>query len=758
MRSDSTVLPIARPTARQGGGGLAIDEISLWRDGERWFPVMGEYHFSRDVPARWEHELRKIKAGGVDTVATYLIWILHEEVRGERSWSGHLDVRRFVQVAAEVGLNVVMRIGPWAHGEARNGGFPDWLQALPVRHRTNDPAYLELVEEWYADVHRQLDGLYRTDAQPDAPIVAIQVDNELYDQPDHLATLRSLAERVGMRAPFWVATGWGGAQVPQDELISVYAGYSDGFWEESDVELPFFSQMHFIFSDVRDDLSVGADVRDAPETDGTDDHRYPFITCELGGGMTVAYHRRPHVDSADIGALALTKLGGRSAWQGYYVYHGTTQVSGRLSGTQESQDTAYPNDMPRKDYDFYAPLGSAGTIRPHYHLLRQQHLFIQEWGSELLELPAVFGDVEDAGIRSSVRVADGRGYVFINNHQPAAAALPPLDGVQLTLPGGDVFPAEPLHVPSGAFALWPVRQPYGDVAALSGTVQPITRIQTSEGLVVVFGATAGIPVELDIDAGGHEVSGARAYDTARGIRLTPEAELGASCVVTVGTTRLVFLDAASSAHAYAGEVAGTRVVALWDGGLTFSGDGLVLERWTATTELLTIPALAGADGADGQVGPFARTVLGEGVRTEALPVREVRAASGSPALRRGGTVNRFSAPLESEWADAAVFEIDVPALAGGAAEVLSLAWFGDVARAYVGDELVADQFWYGRTWELDLSVLALAGRPVRIEVLPWNGETDFFVDSRVRNQRVAGRAEIASAEHVRAPRETIALG
>lgn len=743
---------IAAPAiSRQGGAGLEIDATSLIRGGERWFPVMGEYHFSRDVPERWEHELRKMKAGGIDTVATYLIWILHEEIRGERSWTGHLDVRRFVETAGRVGMNVVMRIGPWAHGEARNGGFPDWLQALPLHHRTNDPGYLDLVEDWYADIERQLRGQFRSDDAPDAPIIAVQVDNELYDQPEHLATLRRLAESVGMTAPFWVATGWGGAQVPQDELISVYAGYSDGFWEESDVELPAFSRMHFIFSDVRDDLSVGADVRDAPETDGRDDHRYPFITCELGGGMAVAYHRRPHVDPADIGALALTKLGGRSAWQGYYVYHGTTQVNGRLSGMQESQATAYPNDLPLKDYDFFAPIGAAGTLRPHYHLLRTQHLFLQEWGAELLELPAVFTDIEDAGVRSAVRVADGRGYVFVNNHQPAAAALAALSDVQLTLPDGSVFPSSPIDLPAGAAAFWPIAQPYGDVAALSGTVQPITRIDTAEGLVVVFGTTAGIDVELDlrVDA-GVAVSGAQEIETPQGARWVPTAAPGPDCVVTVGSTRLVVLDPGSSARVWAGEVDDRRVVALWDGGLIFTHDGLLLERWSEAADILTIPALDGAERA----GVFSRLTLAPVDGEAPVAVRSVRQASGAPELRRGGTANRFSAPLEAEWERAAVFEIDPSELAleEDAANVLRLTWFGDVARAYIGDELVADQFWYGRTWELDLAVLKLTDRPLRVEILPWNGATDFFVDSQVRADRVAGRAEIASAQHVRAPR------
>lgn len=736
-------------TPKQGGAGLTIDATSLWRDGQRWFPVMGEYHFSRDIPARWEHELRKMKAGGVDVVATYVIWILHEESRGERRWDGHLDVRRFVETARKVGLDVCLRIGPWAHGEARNGGFPDWLQNLPIRLRTNDPEYVALARDWYADIASQLDGLFRDERHPTAPIIAVQVENELYNQPEHLATLRDLAESVGMRAPFWLATGWGGAQVPLDVLIPVYAGYSDGFWDESDVESPDFARMHFVFTDVRDDVSVGADVRGAPPTDGLDDHRYPFITCELGGGMAVAYHRRPLVDPADVGALALTKLGSRSAWQGYYVYHGTTQPEGMLTGVQESHDSHYPNDLPTKDYDFYAPIGSAGTLRPHYHDLRTQHLFLKTWGADLLELPVEFPDAEELGLRASIRLDRGSGYVFANNRQPAAAALPAVEGFQFHLDDGLAVPSAPVRVAAGAYFVWPIRQSYGDVMALSGTVQPITQVETPDGLLVVFGATADIEVELDIDSGGAEIVGAIPVDTSCGVRWVPSTERGPTCVITVGSTRLVILDADSSHTVWACTLGRRAVVALWTGGLTVDADHLTLERWTEQDDILTIPV---ADGAHEKVGPFGRLVLPAPRTPERLLVRAIAQATGAPVTRRGGTMGRFSAPLDPEFASAAAFEIAVPIDPDfDGAQVLSIEWAGDVARAYIGDDLVADQFWYGRPWEIDVRHRPqLRSQPLRIEILPWNGEADFFVDRRVRARLVAGRAQIVTAHLVRA--------
>ena len=94
---------------------------------------------------------------------------------------------------------------------------------------------------------------------------------------------------------------------------------------------------------------------DAPSATDRDD--LPFATCELGGGMHVAYHRRPLVSPEDVAALALAKIGSGSVWQGYYMYAGGTQRVGPSGTEQESQATGYPNDVPTRTYDFFAPVG-----------------------------------------------------------------------------------------------------------------------------------------------------------------------------------------------------------------------------------------------------------------------------------------------------------------------------------------------------------------------------------------------------------------
>ena len=763
--TEATAAEVEMGDAPATGRAITLTDRFVERDGRPWMPVMGEYHYARDDESRWELELRKLKAGGVDVVATYTIWILHEEVRGERDWSGNRDLRRFVELAAEIGLLVVARIGPWVHGETRNGGFPDWLQALPIAHRTDDPDYLALVRDWYGDIAAQLDGLLHSAETPDAPVIGIQIDNELYDQPDHIDTLRTIAENVGLHASLWIATGWGGAQLPADRVMPVYAGYSDGFWEEADIEWPTFGRMHFTFSTERDDLSVGADVRASDAVAAQRDYRYPYVTCELGGGMQAAYHRRPFVESADVAALALTKLGSGSAWQGYYLYHGVQQQPGRLSGTQESQETGYPNDLPLIDYDFFAPIGSHGQLREHYHLLRQQHLFLDAYGHRLATLPASIPADAPGAPRWAVRGGDDAGFLFVNNRQPAAEPLAAVPDVRFAVEFADrtvVVPAEPVTVPADAFFVWPLGQRFGDIPRLTATAQPVTELRTPTGLVVVLAATEGIAVELFVEGVGRDDIGGEVaiVESSGGLLLRPLVAPGTDCVVTVGTTTLVVLDAGSAARVWRAPADGVDTLFVWHDGLV-DDHGIVLRTDRAEGELLALPALRSSGPARylGEAGPFARYAV-EGPNAVAeQSVSPVGAPVGAVPVRTGGPAGRLSAPLDADYAAAAVFRIDLDTrdLDRDDQWLLRLEWTGDAARLWIDGDLVSDQFWSGRVWDIDLGPYRdRLAEGVIVEVLPWQPQSAVFVDSRVRPRSAQPIAEIRNATIV--PTRAVRLG
>ncbi|NHI15643.1 beta-galactosidase [Microbacterium excoecariae] len=735
-----------------GGGGIAVRQTHLERDGRPWFPVMGEYHFSRDRPENWRAELAKMRAGGVSVVATYALWILHEEVRGEVRFDGPRDLRRFVDTAREVGLDVVLRVGPWAHGETRNGGFPDWVQALPIAHRTDDPAYLELVRGWFAALAGELRGLAWGD-----PIVGVQVDNELYDQPGHLATLRRMAEEAGIGAPLWTATGWGGAQLPARAVLPVYAGYSDGFWEEAETGWPAFGRTHFAFSAMRDDLTVGADVRAGlgaatarDSAAGPEPDPWPFATCELGGGMTVAYHRRPLVDPEDVAALAVAKLGSGSAWQGFYMFHGGRHPIGRTT-TQESQATGYPNDVPVTDYDFFAPIGSEGQLRPHFHALRAQHLALAQYGADLAPLPAVIP--ADPRLRASLRGDDRGGWLFLGNHQPAAEPLPGVPGAQVRVElaaGAVTLPSRPVDLPAGATAWWPVRRVVGGIR-LSATAQALTEVAGPDGPVVFLGATAGVPVELHVDAAdARRVLGAAVRDRGAdgAVALSPDAEPGPGCEVRIGETTFVVLDPASAAALWRGEVAGRDTAIVWEGSAWFDG-GLHVVAPAADATLLAWPPLGDLPAEPGGSSVLARHAIAADPRA-VTPIAAPRLSPVTAPVRAGGSAGRLSAPTDDDFAALAPARLEIPddVFDGADRAILRLEWTGDAIRLTAGGALLADQFWSGRPLEVDLAPhrAAIARHGLEARAFAWDPSTRVHVDPRVRPRADAPVLEVTRAE------------
>lgn len=109
------------------GRTIVVTDKCLLVDGRPVVPVMGEVHYSRIPANEWADVLRTMKEGGVSIVATYVFWNHHEWTRGAYDFSGDRDLSRFLAEVKKAGLWAVVRLGPWAHGEAREGGFPDWL-------------------------------------------------------------------------------------------------------------------------------------------------------------------------------------------------------------------------------------------------------------------------------------------------------------------------------------------------------------------------------------------------------------------------------------------------------------------------------------------------------------------------------------------------------------------------------------------------------------------------------------------------------
>lgn len=72
----------------------------------------------------WSEVFSRMYLDGLNTVQTYLYWNLHEPVRGQMyDFSGNKNWTLFVEKAAEAGLFVVLRIGPFVGSEWDYGRY-----------------------------------------------------------------------------------------------------------------------------------------------------------------------------------------------------------------------------------------------------------------------------------------------------------------------------------------------------------------------------------------------------------------------------------------------------------------------------------------------------------------------------------------------------------------------------------------------------------------------------------------------------------
>lgn len=750
-------------SAAPWGDTIGISSSSLLLNGKPWLPVMGEMQYSRYPAAEWPDELLKMKAGGIDIVATYVFWIHHEEVEGEFDWTGRRDLGAFVRHCSKFGLLCVIRCGPWCHGEVRNGGFPDWLLKTGATLRSDDPAYLHLVRRLYREISKGVEGLLWKDG---GPVIGMQLENE-YDGPaEHILTLKRIAREEGLDVPLYTRTGWPAPSTPMPfgETIPLYGGYAEGFWDRTLEQMPGGYWRGFCFEERRTDSAIAADrFGERDEADDATAVRSPYATCELGGGMQVSYHRRIFTAPEDAEALAIAKLGSGSNLPGYYVYHGGANPKGRLSTMQESQATGYPNDVTVKSYDFQAPLGEFGQVRKHYHLLKRLHLFLHDFGAQLAGMqpsfpsaPASRDDVETLcwSARSNGRSA----FVFVNNYR-RLQTMPVKRGVQLPVALSDRrinAPSAPIDLPADSCFFWPVNLDLDGVTLVYSTAQPVCRIADGDCVYYVFAQIPGIASEFVFDSEGWR------FDTANGAMrrgdgdqvsiVAPECGPNAAVILRAcdGKIRkIILLDKETSLTCWKGEFAGRERLLLTSANLVIHDDDLrLITPPNSDIEVAMLPAatkiMLHERALEAQAyGDFARYVVTAPVR-DALPVKAVQIREGGVARPIPiGPAGVAQAPEDREFESAAVWRLIFPENVDSSRDLLlRITYFGDVARIYLGDELIADNFYCGEVFDLGLKRFAPAiyEQPLLLKVLPLALEAPISLRSDIK-EMAAGRRE-----------------
>ena len=715
------------------GERIEVNSYYMSVGGKPVIPVMGEFHYSRYPECQWEEEILKMKAGGVTVIPTYVFWNIHEEKEGVFNWEGNRNLRKFLSLCQKHNMWTVVRIGPFCHGEIRNGGLPDWLFAKPLEIRSNDANYLKYVKRLYEEIGRQLEGLYYKDG---GTIIGTQIENEhqhsaapwgitypgepkdmtsaTYDANItmigvsvqdkkittadlgdlHMKTLKKMAEEAGIQTPLYTATGWGNAAVIGEEAIPVTAAYTYPFWVKPGMS-PFC-----MFKDIQKNPDY-APVR-------YDTEKYPSFCAEMGVGIQMIYTRRPIVTAKAAEALMVRTLGSGANGIGYYMYHG--------GSTPKMGPTAFfsdePMGMPKISYDFQAPLGEFGLEHGSYRALRLLHLFLNDFSSQLAPMETVLPKGYEQmtpdnreTLRYAARVKGKSGFVFMVNFQDHDTARVDQKDLCLRLK----FANETLRIPSqGTFTLpkdesliLPFNFQMEDALLKYATAQLLLKLDDKGTDHYFFFVPEGIHPEFVFDK--TTVAGKHCY--------TPEAGLKSTFTVkTSGGKRFKVTTLTREQALNACKIDGKLLI----------------------TSSMVLPE-AGRVRLLNMGDPVIRYVEYPSAKGFKEQMEEVPSVQSEYTFRKVGSRRlavRFSGKEYPQVND----------------YFLRLDYTGDVAMAFLKGELVLDHFYYGAPWQISLKrfqqeltdeELSFYIRPLRknapfLSDLPGEAVPDFSKGSVVR--------------------------
>ncbi|MFJ8533753.1 beta-galactosidase [Streptomyces sp. NPDC093591] len=307
--------------------------------GEPWRIISGAMHYFRIHPDQWADRLRKARLMGLNSVETYVPWNLHQpDPDGPLVLDGFLDLPRYLRLARDEGLHVLLRPGPFICAEWDDGGLPAWLVAdHDIRLRTSDPRFTEAIDR-YLDA--LLPPLLPYMAAAGGPVIAVQVENEYGAYGDDSAYLKHLEQAFRSRGVEELLF-----TCDQANPEHLAAGGLPGVLATA----TFGSRVAQNLAELR---------RHQPEG--------PLMCAEFWIGWFDHWGGPHHVRDAADAAADLDRLLFAGASVNIYMFHGGTNF-GFTNGANHKH--AYEPTVTSYDYD--AALTECGDPGPKYHAFRE---------------------------------------------------------------------------------------------------------------------------------------------------------------------------------------------------------------------------------------------------------------------------------------------------------------------------------------------------------------------------------------------------
>lgn len=317
---------------------FALGANDFLLDGAPLQIISCELHPARIPAEYWAHRIRMAKAMGCNTIAAYVFWNYHEPEEGKFDFTtGNRDLARFVKIAHEERLWVLLRPGPYVCAEWDFGGIPPYLLKDPeLRVRSLYPRYMQAAERFQARLARVVKPLLVTRG---GPILMVQIENEYGSYGNdrkYMARLRDVWTAQGIDVPFFTSDG------PTPHMLE--AGSLPGAAVGLD---PGSNERHWELA-----RSIVPGV--------------PVFSSETYPGWLTHWGERWAAPSLpDLLKEVTFLLANRKSFN-FYVAHGGTNFG--FTAGANSGGKGYEPDVTSYDYD--APINEQGGPTPKYHALR----------------------------------------------------------------------------------------------------------------------------------------------------------------------------------------------------------------------------------------------------------------------------------------------------------------------------------------------------------------------------------------------------
>ncbi len=328
---------------------LTYNEKEFLLNGAPYKIMSGAMHYFRIPREYWRDRLLKLKECGLNTLETYIAWNMHEPKEGVFDFSGNLDVSAYLDICEELGLNVIIRPGPYICAEWEFGGFPWWLLKYEnITLRAYDEVYLSKVKRFYT---RLFDELRPHLSSKGGSIIMLQVENEYGSYGDDKKYMRAIADlyrELGMDCLYFTSDGLEGYQIQGGSLEEYIAVANFG-------------------SRPKEQLTKLREFRP----------NQPAMCGEYWCGWFDHWFEEHHTRDPKALAKDFEEFFEVDGSFSIYMFHGGTNF-GFMNGANY-QDVYAPTVT---SYDYFAPLNEAGDRTEFYYHIR--HIIGNYIGKEKL--------------------------------------------------------------------------------------------------------------------------------------------------------------------------------------------------------------------------------------------------------------------------------------------------------------------------------------------------------------------------------------